>query len=143
MTEKEQKRLYRDPIAWMALNPIASNLLMAAFILGGIFLGYHTYQEVFPEIAVEKITVTVSYPGASPDEVEQGVIFAIENEVKTLEGIKKIESKVSEGGGIVTIHLLEGVAPNQMLQEVQARVDSIQSFPRDAERPIILSLIHI
>ena len=63
----------RGPIAWMARNPVAANLLMAFFLVGGFIFAFRVKQEVFPEIELDTITIVVPYPGASPAEVEQGI----------------------------------------------------------------------
>ena len=69
------------PIAWMARNHVAANLMMLLFLVGGLLLSTRVKQELFPEFTVDTITVSVLYRGASPAEVEQGVILSIEDEV--------------------------------------------------------------
>lgn len=125
------------PISWMARNRVAANLMMAIFILGGLLLGARVKQEVFPEFELDVITISVSYPAASPSEVEQGVILAIEDKVRGLDGIKKVTSVSLEGTGTVSVELLSGVDGNQVLQDVTNTVDSILSLPEEAERPIV------
>ena len=65
-------------IAWMAKNRVTANLLMLAFIVGGMIMATQVKQEVFPEFELDIITVNVPYPGASPEEVEKGILLAIE-----------------------------------------------------------------
>ena len=65
----------QGPIAWMASNPVAANLLMLFFIIGGFVFARDVKQEVFPEVDLDVITVNVAYPGASPAEVEEGVVM--------------------------------------------------------------------
>ncbi len=72
----------RGPIAWMAGNSIAANLLMLVLLVGGLVLGMQIKQEVFPEFSMDEISITVSYPGASPEEVEQGIVLAVEQAVQ-------------------------------------------------------------
>ena len=69
---------YRGPIAWMARNSVAANLLMLALMIGGVFFIGKTKQEVFPQFELDLVLISVPYPGASPEEVEQGVVLAIE-----------------------------------------------------------------
>lgn len=64
----------RGPISWMAQNPVAANLLMVILMLGGILIGSKAKQEVFPEFDLDLILIAVPYPGATPTEVEQGVV---------------------------------------------------------------------
>lgn len=125
------------PIAWMARNGVTANLLMAAFLLGGLLMMTQVKQEVFPEFDLDLISINMIYPGASPEEVEQGIVKAIEEEIIGLDGIKRVSSTAREGVGSVVIELLLGANANKALQDVKNAVDSIQSFPEDAERPIV------
>jgi len=127
-------------ISWMAHNPVAANLLMVTFIVGGfLMLKMRVRQEVFPQIEPDYINITVPYPGASPEEVEQGILLAIEEAVRPLDGIKEINSSASEGAGSVSIELDIGVDKNKTLADVKSAVDRIVTFPQDAERPIVMA----
>jgi len=124
-------------LAWMVRNHVAANLLMLLLVGGGLIVAWGTKQEVFPEYALDFIDIGVSYPGSSPKEIEEGIVLAVEDEVRSLEGVKEITSSAWEGYGKTTIELAEGADPNKMLQEVKAAVDRIRSFPDDIERPQI------
>ncbi len=128
----------RGPLAWMAQNGVASNVLMAVLIAGGLamlFTGIK--QEVFPEVELDTIVVNVAYPGASPAEVEQGVILAAEEAVRGVDGIKEVRSTANEGVGVVAIELLLGADVDRALNDVKSAIDRITSFPQDIERPVI------
>ena len=125
------------PIAWMARNAVAANLLMLALAGGGLFMGFQVQQEVFPSIELDAVSVAVPYPGASPEEVEQGILLAVEEAVGGLNGVKRITASAYEGAGTVRIELLDGVDRERVLADVQSAVDRIVSFPEDAERPRI------
>ena len=125
------------PIGWMAAHPVAANLLMGVLLLGGILFALGTKREVFPEIEMDMVTVVVAYPGASPQEVEEGVVLAIEDEISSLDGIKKINSISVEGLGTVMAELLTGANPDRTTNDIKSTVDRITSFPQDAERPVI------
>ncbi|WP_405227497.1 efflux RND transporter permease subunit [Lentisalinibacter sediminis] len=127
----------RGPIAWMARNAVAANLLMLLLIVGGLLFAQQVRQEVFPEIDLDIITVSVSYPGASPEEVEEGVVLAVEEAVRGVDGIKEVSSVVNEGRGVVLAELLLDTDADQALNDVKSAVDRITSFPEDAERPVI------
>lgn len=127
----------KGPIAWMAKNHVAANLLMLVFLIGGALFIDNVKQEVFPEVELDIIQVSVPYPSASPAEVEQGILLSIEEEVRGLDGVKEVRSTALEGAGIVNIELLTSAEPNKLLQDVKNQIDSIQSFPQDAERPIV------
>jgi multidrug efflux pump subunit AcrB len=127
--------LGKGAIAWMAQNPVASNLLMVLILAGGVLGLFSTKQEVFPTFSLDMIAVSVPYPGASPAEVEQGIVLAVEDALTGIEGIKRTTSTSAEGSGSVIVELLNGANPDQVLSDVKSAVDRIRSFPEEAEDP--------
>jgi multidrug efflux pump subunit AcrB len=121
----------------MARNSVAANLLMIFLLVAGFVMSTQIKQEVFPEFDLDLVTVSVAYPGAGPEEVERGILIAIEEEVRGLDDVKRVLSTAYEGLGIVTVELLAGADQDKALQDVKNGVDSITSFPQDAERPIV------
>ncbi len=126
-----------SPIKWMAKNHVTANLLMLFFVIGGLVMSRTIKQEVFPEINLDQIQVTVSYPGASPEEVEEGVILPIEEAVSGLDGVKKIRARAVEGMATVTAVLETGVNPDLVLLDIKNEVDRITTLPEDAEQPVV------
>jgi multidrug efflux pump subunit AcrB len=92
-------------IAWFASNPVAANLILVVVVAGGLFTGDRIRQEVFPEVRIETITIQVPYPGAAPEEVEEGVCVKIEEAVQGVEGIRRMTSTAAEGMGVVVLEL--------------------------------------
>ncbi len=127
--------LYHGPIAWMTRNRITPNLLMFIFLVGGFIVALRIKQEVFPEFDLDMVTVRVVYPGSSPEEVEQGIVLAIEEGVRGLDGIKEVTATAAEGMGMVRIELEEGADDQRVYQDIRQEVDRIITFPEDAERP--------
>ena len=82
-------------------------------------------QEVFPEFTLDSVSISVSYPGASPEEVESGIILAVEEAVRDLEGIDEITSEAFEGGASITIEALDGADVTRLWQEIKSEVDRI------------------
>ncbi len=132
----------KGPVAWMASNAVAANLLMLFLLLGGLMCAMLIKQEVFPDFTLDEVEVSVEYSGASPEEVEQGVVLAIEEAVQGLEGVDEVTSTSSEGSCTVTIEALKGANIDRLLQDVKSEVDSITSFPDEAEEPIITVASH-
>ncbi|MBU1565811.1 MAG: efflux RND transporter permease subunit [Proteobacteria bacterium] len=132
----------RGILAWMVGNRVTPNLLMLFLVLGGIFMSTKIKQEVFPEFALDQVSIKVAYPGSSPEEVEQGIVLAIEDAIEGLEGIKKITSTAAEGSASVIAELQEGADAQKLLQEIKQEVDRIATFPGDAENPVISSDSH-
>lgn len=128
----------RGPVAWMAKNPVASNVLMLVLIVGGLVtLMSGIKQEVFPEVDMDVVLVDVIYPGASPAEVEQAVVLAIEEAIRGVDGIKEVQSTAREGAATVSAELLLGAKQDRALNDVKSAVDRITSFPADVERPTV------
>jgi multidrug efflux pump subunit AcrB len=125
-------------IAWFARNDVAANLLLVAIVIGGLYsLTSLLKLEVFPEFAVDVISVSVPLRGATPEDVELGVAIRIEEAVQDLEGIDKITSRSVEGGTSVAIEVESGYDARNLLNDIKNRVDSINTFPADTEKPIV------
>jgi len=129
-------------LEWFAKNPVAANLAMVLIVAAGLLTLPGIKQEVFPEVASDLINISVPYLGAAPEEVEEAICVRIEEEVQSLEGIKRITSRASEGVGTVTLELLPGTDIRQLLDDVKARVDAIDTFPEETEKPVIQELLN-
>ncbi len=130
-------------INWFTNNHVAANLLMMFLLLAGTVTAFTIKTEVFPETATDKISVTVEYPGASPEEVEEAVIRRVEERVAGLTGIKRIDSVAREGFASTTIEVIEGWDLKKLLDEVKSEVDRITTFPEEAEKPVIREITRI
>ena len=122
-------------IAWFTKNPVAANLLMFVLLAGGLLVSGQIKKEVFPDFELDRISIRVAYPGSSPEEVEQGIILAIEEAVRGIEGIKDMTSTAAEGSGSVSIELHTDADQQKSYQDVRQEVDRIRTFPEDAEDP--------
>lgn len=131
----------RGALSWMAKNRVAANVFMLVLIVGGLVtLASGVKQEVFPEVELDEIMVSVAYPGASPAEVEQGVLLAIEEAVSSLDGVKELRSSATEGAATLNVKLLLGADPDRALSDVKAAIDRITSFPKNVERPTVSAI---
>lgn len=124
-------------VAWFAGNHVAANLLMLFVLLAGAVTGLTMKLEVFPETSLDRIHISMEYPGASPAEVEEAIICWIEENVAGLAGIKRIDSEAREGFGSVSIEVMKDWDLKTLLDEVKAEVDRITTFPDEAEEPVI------
>ena len=124
-------------IAWFARNPVAANLLMMMMLAGGVLGGSGIRQEMFPDVELDVVTIMAPYPGASPVEVEQALCVPIEEALQGLPGIKRIRSNAAESLASVSIELMSGEDVVRRLADIRARVDSIDTLPAEAERPIV------
>jgi len=125
----------RDPISWMARNIVAANLIMAFLLLGGIGMAFFITQEVTPPATLDVVEVDVRYPGASPEEVERGILLPVEEAVRGLDVVGELTAFAREGFGRVSVELTKGVGRERGLQTINQAVDTVETFPDDAERP--------
>ncbi|TDG14817.1 efflux RND transporter permease subunit [Seongchinamella unica] len=124
-------------IAWFARNPVAANLLMLIIIAVGTGSAFTIQRAMFPALDIELIFVSVAYPGAAPEEVEQGVVMKVEEAINDLDGIKRVESDSWESLGRIMIEPEDGVSVDQLFNDIQNRIDGISTFPEEAEEPVI------
>jgi multidrug efflux pump subunit AcrB len=109
METPEQKIINkRGPIAWMAGRSVTANLLMLVLLIGGFVMAKNIGKDVFPDFELDLVTITLIYPGASPEEVERGTLLAVEEAIQDIEGIKEITATAREGSGTVTVEVIEG-----------------------------------
>ena len=128
------------PIAWMTQNSVAANILMVILLVGGVISARNIKQEFLPAAELDMVNVSVPYPGASPDEVEQGILLSIEEAVRGIDGVKKVTSTASEGSGSVLIEVLPSYDVSLITDDVRNEVSRIRTFPIDAEEPVISAL---
>ena len=127
----------RKFIAFFIHNPIYANALIVITVIAGIISFTMMKKSFFPELTPNMVYVNVSYPGASPEEIEQGITTRIEESLNGIEGIKEITSTSSENVSNVNIEIYEGFNIDEVLQNVKNSVDGIYSFPQGAEKPSV------
>lgn len=125
----------------MAQNSVASNLLMLVILVGGFMAASSIKKEVFPEVAVDYVNVSVPYPGASPEEVEKGIILAVEEAVSGLDNVKNVTSTASEGAGNIWVEIVSGGDLGKLSDDIKNELDRITSLPEDAEEPMVSILM--
>ena len=119
-------------IAWFARNSVAANLLMLLLLIGGLTALPRIRQQSFPDIDIDIINVVVEYPGAAPEEVEEGVCVRIEEEIDGTPGVDELRSTATEGACVVSAQLLAGTDKNKALDDLKARVDALDTLPEEA-----------
>ena len=124
-------------IAYFIKYPIYSNAIIIITAIAGALSLAMMPKSFFPELPPNKVYINVSYPGASPQEIEQGITTRIEESLNGIEGIKEITSTSSENLSRVTVETYEGFDLDEVLQNVKNSVDAIYSFPQGAEKPTV------
>ncbi|MCP5131711.1 MAG: efflux RND transporter permease subunit [Pseudomonadales bacterium] len=110
---------------------------MLIIMVVGLGSAFTIQRAMFPSVDIEVIFITAPYPGAAPEEVEQGVVLKIEEAINDLDGIKRVESDAYESFARIMIEPNEGIDLGKLLDEVQNRINAIQHFPDGAEEPIV------
>ena len=131
----------KKPVAWMARNHVAANLLMAFVLVAGLLGAIDIKKETFPEISLDTVSITVPYLGATPEDVEEGVCKRLEERLTGMEDVRRIRSTATEGIGVVTVELELGADVDKVLDDIKSEVDRIDTFPAETEKPVIKDLI--
>ena len=124
----------------MAGNGVAANLFMAAILFAGLVALTGLEREAWPTLPFNQIEVSMAYPGATPEEVEESIVVKIEEQVESLDDVKTVKSIAAPGMASVKIEVKSGTDINRALDDVESAVNRIQSFPASAERPEIREL---
>ncbi|MYC67309.1 MAG: efflux RND transporter permease subunit [Acidobacteriia bacterium] len=127
-------------IGWFARNGVAANLMLLVIVVSGAIVLMDLKQEIFPELSLDVITIETRYRGAGPEEVEDAICLRVEEALQGIDGIKRMTSTANEGSGLVTLELLVGYDIRKVLDDVKAGVDAIETFPEEAEKPIVHEL---
>jgi multidrug efflux pump subunit AcrB len=124
-------------IEWFARNAVAANLLMFILLAGGLYTAVTIKKEALPPIEMNLISVSVPFLGASPEDVEEGVLLKIEESIQDIEGIHEITSTGRRGSGTVQIEVSAGYDVLEVMNEIKNRVDAISTFPENTEKPTV------
>jgi len=131
----------KNAVKWFSRNHVAGNFLMLAVLLAGFAAWYQMRKEIFPDLQVDAVLVTIPYPNATPVEAERGVNIPVEEAISDLTGIKKIRSTAAQNIGTVIVEAETGHDVRELLGNVKSRVDAIDNFPLEAEKPVIEEVI--
>jgi len=134
-TEPENERF--GLIGWFSKNPVAANLVMALVIAAGLISALNISKNMFPVGELDQILVSAVYPGAAPVEVEKGVILPMEAALQGLKGIKKINSTAGRDVASINLEIESNEDIQEVMSQVENRIDSIVNFPDDLERPTV------
>ena len=128
---------FESMINWFARNAVAANLLMVILLAGGLYTVFTIKKEMMPRIETNFISVSVPFLGATPSDVEEGVIIKVEEAVQDIEGIEEIVSTARRGLGTVQIEVDADYEVTDVMDQVKNRVDAISTFPDNTEKPSI------
>ncbi|MEO0752135.1 MAG: efflux RND transporter permease subunit, partial [Pseudomonadota bacterium] len=125
-------------IKWVTEHAVAAMLTMVLVVTMGVLTLLSIPQKTFPEFTLDTVSISVLFPGASPEEIEESIVQPIEDALSDVEGIDDLTASISEGRGGVSVTFLRGEDVQVKLNEIQTEVDGITVFPEDAEDPVVV-----
>lgn len=127
-------------LAAFARNTVFANIVLVMIFVAGWFASKNMIRETFPEFSLDMIIVSVPYPGADPEEVEEGISRKIEEAIEGVEGIKLYTTESRENQGAANIEVKEDYDVQTVLDDVRTKINAISTFPVDAEKPVIYEM---
>ena len=124
-------------IQYFIKHSIITNWVMLVICFAGIFALLNLEKRINPKMEIDEISINIPYPGASAVEVEEGIIIKIEESLRGIEGIEKVYSTSQDNYGYLNVEVAPGYDMNKAIQDVKNAVNSINSYPTDAEKPVI------
>lgn len=114
-------------------RPVPVNLIMFALIIGGLVAGLSLRREFFPESDPDTAVITMPYPGATPEDIEETLAEKVENSIKDIDGIRQYTTTISENGGGIMVELEQGADPDEVVKDIEREIDALQDLPDEAE----------
>jgi len=127
----------RKVVSLFVQYPFYANIFIAIVLIAGVMGFLNMKKSFFPESSEKEIFVMVTYPGASPKEMEEGITVRVEESIRGIAGIKEVNSTSSENFARIQITSTGEYDIDETLMEVKNAVDGITSFPVDAEKPVV------
>ena len=128
----------KKALAAFARNTVFANIMLVMIFMAGGLSVWNMTRESFPEFSLDMVLITVPYPGADPEEVEEGVSRKIEEALEGLEGLKLIVTNSKENVSVTRLEVKENYSTEKVLDDVRTKINAISTFPVDAEKPAVL-----
>ncbi len=124
-------------IQYFIKHSVVTNWVMIIICVAGLFGLSQMHKRINPKIDLEEVNIEIPFPGASALEVEEGIIIKIEEALRGMEGIEKLRSTSADNWGSINVEISEGYDMNKAIQDIKNAVNSINSYPTEAEKPIV------
>ena len=128
----------RKLVTYFIKHSVAVNIVVITFLIFGFVGVYNLKSSFFPLVDYKNININIIYPGASPQEIEEGVVLKIEDNLKGLNGVERVTSTSKENSGSINVEIEKGKDIDFMLLEVKNAVDRVPSFPVGME-PLVVA----
>jgi multidrug efflux pump subunit AcrB len=132
----------RNIIAYFIKYHVAVNVVIIAFFIFGIVGALSLKSSFFPLTDSKNVSINITYPGASPQEIEEGIVLKIEDNLKGLEGVDRVTSTSRENSGSINVEIEKGRDVDFMLLQVKNAVDRVPTFPTGME-PLVVSKLEV
>ncbi len=130
----------QDFLGFFAYHKVAGNLVMLIMILGGFFALQKLNIRYFPNFNLDFITISVIWNGASAEDVESSITQPLEQNLRSIDNLRKMTSSSANGASAITLELEEGTNIVLALNQVKQKVDEFRNLPGDAEDPVVINL---
>ncbi|MEM9252302.1 MAG: efflux RND transporter permease subunit, partial [Planctomycetota bacterium] len=130
----------RELASFGVRQPVPANLLMLVLLIGGIVTGWTLRREFFPEVNPERAAISMPYPGANPEEIEQTLAIKVEDALAELDEVRELQTTINEGGASMSVRFREGIDIPAAVDEVERAVDALQDLPTEAEEIVVTEL---
>lgn len=127
-------------IRYFARHPTAANLVMIAFMVGGLFAAPDLHRETFPRILPSKVEIQVLNPGARAEDVEEAICQRIEDALDGIDNVDEVTCEAHEGRARAVVKMDEGADFASFTTDVRTEIDAITDFPDQAEDPVVKQL---
>ena len=136
----KKENVMKQIVAAFARNTVFANIMLVLIFLAGGIATLSMIRENFPEFSLDMITISVPYPGADPEEVEEGISQKLEEAIEGMEGIKQYTTRSSENIGTMMVEVKENYDADDVLEQLRSKINAISTFPLDAEKPVVTEL---
>lgn len=124
-----------SPARFSVRNPVFVNMLMLVILASGTIFALTLVREMFPEFRPNKLIISAIHPGVQPQEIEKAITIKIEEAVRDIEGVEKVDSTISDGSTVISLTLFNEVDDAEaVLNEVKREIDALPDLPDDLER---------
>ncbi|MCP3940884.1 MAG: efflux RND transporter permease subunit [Desulfobacteraceae bacterium] len=128
---------FKKVISFFCAHPTAANLLMLMFIALGLISVFELKRETFPDFSVNAVEITISYPGATAEDVETSVCQRVEDAIDSVTNVSEIQSTAMENQGTIVVEMIEGGDIMEFFNDIKTEVDAINDFPEQVEDIIV------
>ena len=118
-------------------NPVKVSVAVLLVSLFGVVALTRMPMQLTPEVQTPTITIETTWPGASPQEVEQEITLEQEEQLKSVEGVTKMTSESADSKSTITLEFYVGTNMEEALLKVNSRLQQVSEYPENSDEPVI------